>query len=401
MIRTHLKYAQISSPENPFVFEDGGQADPLTIAYETYGELNEAKDNAILVYHALSGSAHAAGYDPEGPGTPLWTEENYPGWWDNFIGPGKGLDTNKYYVICANYPGSCYGSTGPASMNPVTGKPYGRAFPNLSIQDITNANVRLMDQLGIKTLLGVIGASMGGFCVLDMAVRYPRRVRLVIPIATGLRATVLAKALNFEQILAIEEDENFRGGDYYDGPRPNSGLILARIISHKTFVSLSLMESRARKEIVQPDDVLSGYQLQHQIESYLLHQGKKFVKRFDANSYLRIVNAWQSFDLPLKLGNGSATDTFSRCHGQQWLVFSISSDVCFYTDEQSEIADALKANRIDCQYITVHSEKGHDSFLIEPELYAPYIIYKLGQVFQDKAVTQGDGETQPQQNFVI
>jgi homoserine O-acetyltransferase len=248
------------------------------------------------------------------------------------------------------------------------------------VQDIVDANVRLLDHLGIRTLLGVVGASMGGFCVLDMAARYPRRVRLVIPIATGLRATVLAKAFNFEQILAIEEDRHFNGGDYYEGPRPLSGLILARIISHKTFVSLSLMESRARREIVQPDDVLSGYQLQHQIESYLLHQGKKFVKRFDANTYLRIVNAWQSFDLPQRLANGSAADTFSRCHGQTWLIFSISSDVCFYPEEQTEIADALKANRIEHQHITVHSEKGHDSFLIEPDLYAPYVDYKLKQM---------------------
>lgn len=400
-MNTKLQYQTISSEDQPFVFESGVAMHPLALAYETYGKLNEAKDNAVLVFHALSAGAHAAGYDDKGPGSQFWTEEMYEGWWDNFIGPGKGIDTDKYFVICANYPGGCYGSTGPSSINPETGKPYGSAFPRISVRDIVDANVRLLNHLGIQTVLGVTGASMGGFCVLDFAVRYPRRVRLVMPIATGLRATVLAKAFNFEQIFAIEEDRNFNGGDYYDGPAPASGLILARVISHKTFVSLSLMESRARKEIVQPDDVLPGYQLQHQIESYLLHQGKKFVKRFDANSYLRIVNAWQSFDLPRKMANGNAPEVFSRCHGQSWMIFSISSDVCFYPEEQGEIAEALKANRIDVQHITVHSEKGHDSFLLEPELYAPYTRYKLERTLKAIQLDDEAGELGHNQMFEI
>ena len=398
--RTQLQFCQISSVENPFEFEKGGSADPLTIAYETYGRLNEKRDNAVLIFHALSGSAHAAGYDPVGPNNEFWTEDNHEGWWDHFIGPGMGLDTDKYFVICANYPGGCYGTTGPGSINPETGKPYGSSFPQVTIRDIVNAHIRLLDHLGIRTVLGAIGASMGGFCVLDLATRYPRRIRLCIPVATGLRATVLAKALNFEQILAIEEDTNYNNGDYYDGPRPNSGLILARIISHKTFVSLSLMESRARKEIVQPDDVLAGYQLQHQIESYLLHQGRKFVKRFDANSYLRILSAWQSFDLPRQIANGNANECFQRCHGQNWVIFSISSDVCFYPDEQAEIAEALKANRIEHQHITVHSEKGHDSFLLEPELYSPYIYWKLEEAHRRVQEPSPDQEGITE-NFVI
>lgn len=398
-MKTETKFMQISSKEEPFVFQDGKSADPLTLAYQTYGKLNAAKDNAILLFHALSGSAHVAGKNPDGPGNEFWTEELHEGWWNEFVGRGKGLDPEKYFIICANYPGGCYGSTGPSSINPDTGKPYGGSFPYPSMSDVVDANMRLLDRLGIKTLLAVVGASLGGFCVLDLAVRYPRRVRCVIPIATGVRATVLAKAHNFEQIYAIEEDRNFNGGDYYDGPRPISGLTLARIISHKTFVSLSLMESRARRAIIQPDDYLSGYRLQHQVESYILHQGRKFSKRFDANSYLRIVNAWQMFDLPRDLADGRTVAAFERCRDQSWLVFSISSDVCFYVSEQVEIAEALKANRIDYQHITVHSEKGHDSFLLEPELYCPYLNYKLDQVYRQTPKAPEGGK--PTGNFAI
>lgn len=389
MRETQLQYLQISSPSEPFVFADGQSADPITIAYETYGQLSKHKDNAVLVFHALSGSAHAAGVDRKGPGNEFWTDECHVGWWDDFIGSGKGLDTDKYFVICANYPGGCYGSTGPSSIDAATGKPYGSRFPWPSMPDIVNSQLRLLDKLGIKTLLAVIGASLGGFCVIDLATRFPDRVKCVIPIASGVRATVYSKAINFEQIFAIQEDQNFNGGDYYDGSRPANGLTLARMISHKTFVSLTLMESRARKAIVQPEDVLSGYKLQHQIESYLLHQGRKFVKRFDANTYLRIANAWQMFDLPKQAGK-SLEKILHKCHGQDWLLFSINSDACFYPPEQAEIANALKANDMDFQHITVHSEKGHDSFLLEPDLYAPYISYKLGHVYNQLREGNGD-----------
>ncbi len=376
-VRVKTQFLEISTEEKPFQFSDGQKLHPIVVAYTTHGRLNEKKTNAILVFHALSGSQNVAGFDEEGPGNDLWTKDCQLGWWDAFVGPGKGIDTDKYFVICCNYLGGCYGSSGPSSVNPSTGKPFASAFPYPTVSDIVDSNIHILDHYGIQTLLSVMGGSMGGFCALDLACRYPRRVQCVVPIATGVRATVLAKALNFEQIYAIEEDRNFNGGEYYDSEPPTSGLTLARMISHKTFVSLSLMESRARKTIVQPDDYLSGYSLKHQIESYILHQGRKFVKRFDANSYLRIVNTWQSFDLPQQLAGGDIRKTFSRCHSQDWLIFSINSDVCFYPDEQIEIAEALKANQIDYQHITVHSEKGHDSFLLEPDLYIPYINYKL------------------------
>jgi homoserine O-acetyltransferase len=379
-VQTH--FHTIATPERPFVFSNGRTLRHARLGYETYGKLSEAKDNVILLFHALSGSQHAGGTNTVGPGTdnPYWNEECHLGWWDPFIGPGKALNTRRFFIICINYLGGCYGSTGPASIDPETGKPYGSSFPDPTISDIVESQLRLLDDLGISKLLAVVGASMGGFAVLDFAVRHPDRVHCVIPIATGLRATVLAKAMNLEQIYAIEEDTRFRGGDYYDGPPPHSGLTLARMISHKTFVSLSLMETRAKREIRQPDDVLSGYKIQHQVESYILHQGRKFVRRFDANTYLRIIKAWQSFDLPRRVANGDVTRTLKRCRKQVWVLFSINSDVCFFPEEQVEIADALKANGIDYQHITVHSEKGHDSFLLEPDLYSPYIGYKLNSI---------------------
>lgn len=379
---SRTRYLEIATRDDPFVLHDGSRVGPLTLAYETYGELNARRDNAILLYHALSGSQHAAGYDPIGPGNRFWKGECHTGWWDGFIGPGRALDTNRYYVICANYLGGCYGTTGPSSIDPDTGRPYGSRFPYPSISDIVDTQILLLDHLGIDRVLATMGGSMGGFCVVDMAVRYPDRVRCVMPIASGLRATVLAKTLNLEQIYAIQEDPDFSGGDYYDGSFPTRGLALARMISHKTFVSLSVMESRARAEIVQPDDVLFGYKVQHRIESYMLHQGKKFVQRFDANSYLRIINAWQAFNLPRQMGFGDfdAKSTFAPCKGQQWLLFSIDSDVCYYPEEQAEMAQALKENKIDYQYITINSEKGHDSFLLEPDLFTPHMVFMLAQV---------------------
>jgi homoserine O-acetyltransferase len=371
------RFLQIASLEEPFVLQNGKTLGPVVVAYKTWGTLNASRSNAVLVFHALSGSQNAAGFDPEGAGG-FWGEECHQGWWDAFIGPGKAVDTDKYFVVCCNYLGGCYGTTGPADTNPATGKPYGRAFPYPTISDIVDSQMRVLDHLGIERLLAVIGGSMGGFCAMDLAARYPDRVRGVVPIASGLRATVLAKALNFEQIYAIAEDHNFRGGDYYDGETPWRGLMLARMISHKTFISLEYLERRAREVIIQPTDVLSGYLLEHRVESYMLHQGRKFVERFDANAYLRIITAWQSFDLPRALAAGDPVKALEPCRHQRWLVFSIDSDVCYYPDEQREISQVLKTLGIEHWYLTVHSDKGHDSFLLEPELFSPHIVFLLG-----------------------
>lgn len=360
----------------PFLLDSGDSFDSLTLAYETYGSLNDEASNAILVFHALTGSQHAAGINTCVPeAAPYWNNECVSGWWDAFIGPGKALDSDRYFIICANYIGGCYGSTGPRSTNPATGKPYGSAFPQVTAWDVVRSQLQLLDHLGIQCLHAAIGASLGGMLSFLLATRRPYRVKKVIPIATGLETTVLHRVHNFEQILAIHNDPNFNGGDYYEGKPPKEGLLLARIISHKTFVSLAMMEKRARKKIEIEQPVGKGYTLSNPIESYMFHQGTKFTERFDANSYLRIMDMWQRFSI-----NAQQPDLFKGCEHQQYLIFSIDSDVCFYPEEQRVIVQALEEADMDVKHITVHSAKGHDSFLLEPDLYTPYIHFVLDSV---------------------
>lgn len=375
------RFFTFGSRRDPFVFRTGEKLDSVTLAYETYGELSGNADNAILVFHALSGSQHAAGINRSVPAAgKLWTDELYLGWWDDFIGPGKAIDTRKFFVVCANYVGGCYGSSGPISNHPRTGKPYGRSFPTVMIGDIVDSQVRLLDHFGIKKLHAVIGGSLGGMAAINFAVRYPDRVDRVIPVASGMSTSILQRIYNYEQICAIEEDKFFSGGNYYGGKHPDRGLALARMISHKTFVSLDMMERRARKEVVRPEeDKDKWYWLSHPVESYLRKQGLKFVKRFDANTYLRIIDAWQRYDLLKDTGRKSIQAVFRRCRDQNYLVFSIESDACFEPRLQDELCDALRSADVAFQHLTVHSEKGHDSFLLEPELYAPHIAYVLNK----------------------
>ncbi|MEA5463391.1 homoserine O-acetyltransferase MetX [Leptothoe sp. PORK10 BA2] len=358
----------------PFPLESGESFDSITLAYETYGTLNRDGSNAILVLHALTGSQHAAGINESVAGVgSLWTDECVVGWWDTFIGPGLALDTEQYFIICANYLGSCYGSTGPRSTHPLTGKPYGSQFPQVSAWDVVRSQLCLLDSLGIDCLHAVIGGSLGGMLSMLLATRYPQRVKKVLAIATGLQTTVLHRVHNFEQILAIWNDPKFQGGDYYESEAPKDGLLLARIISHKTFVSLSVMAKRAKQEIIVKQPIGHSYKLSNPIESYMFYQGKKFAERFDANSYLRIMDIWQRFSL-----NTQQPDLFKDCGHQEYLIFSVDSDVCFYPEEQTAIVQALEVAQMNVKHITVHSDKGHDSFLLEPDLYAPYIHFILG-----------------------
>jgi len=362
-----------------FSLENAPGFGPLTLAYEVCGELSPERDNAILLFHALSGSQHAAGTNPSVPGVgSLWQQECRTGWWHPFIGPNKPIDTRRFCVICANYLGGCYGSTGPRSRNPRTGKPYGGSFPWITANDIVDSQVRLLDHLGIDRLHAVIGPSLGGMLALNLAVRHPRRTRTVIPVAAAMEVSLLQRIHNFEQIRAIEEDPDFRGGDYSGRRRPDQGLSLARMISHKTFVSLRSMAVRARREIVEKPPVRSRrYRISHPVESYLLHQAKKFVRRFDANTYLRILGLWQNFDLVRDAGARGPAAVFRPCRKQRFLVFSIDSDVCFYPEDQENLVRRLQAARVYCRHITVHSPKGHDAFLLEPGLFAPYLSYTL------------------------
>jgi homoserine O-acetyltransferase len=279
--------------------------------------------------------------------------------------------------LCVNYIGGCYGSTGPSSKSPKTGKPYGFDFPRISLSDIVDSQIQLLNHLGISKLRAVIGGSIGGLMCLNLATRYPDRVQIVIPIASGLEVTALQRIQTFEQIYAIESDSNFNKGNYYDGSRPDKALALARMISHKTFISLQTLQYRARSEIKQSPEHLLWYDLTSSLESYMLHQGTKFVQRFDANTYLRIADAWQRFNLLEDLGVKNMVEAFKPCRHQKFLIFSVSSDVCFYPEEQEEMVKVLKKAGVENMRITVHSDKGHDSFLIEPELYTPHLVYAL------------------------
>ncbi|MCU0771051.1 MAG: homoserine O-acetyltransferase [Verrucomicrobia bacterium] len=373
METVQTQFLPLTQPGQPFRLFRGGSLSDARLAYETYGKLNAHKSNAILVFHALSASQHAAGFNPavDSVGS-RWTDECQTGWWDGFIGPGRAIDTKRFFVICANWLGGCYGSTGPSSVNPVTSKPYGSAFPRLALADQVNAQVQLLDALGIDQLHAAVGASLGGILTLTLAMRFPERVRIVLPVATGARVTPLQRIHNFEQIYAIESDPDFNRGDYDPARPPNRGLAIARMIGHKTYVSLSAMQERARDEIVTHSDDLSWYPLSSTLESYMLHQAQKFVRRFDANTYLRILDAWQRLDLAAEAGCESIEEAFMKCRNHKFLVFSIDSDVCYYPEEQAEIMEYLKKAGADATRITVHTEKGHDSFLLEPALFRPY-----------------------------
>lgn len=365
-------------PESRLILHDGRAFGPVTLAYETYGDLNERKDNAVLIFHALSGSQHVAGYNPKVPGVgDKWNNECQTGWWDGFVGPGKTIDTDRFFVVCANYFGGCYGSTGPSSINPETGKEYGGDFPSITFGDIVDSQLPLFDHLEIEKFHAVIGSSLGGMLVLNFATRYPEKVARVIPVACGLESTTLTRVHNLEQILAIENDPNFNNGHYYDGPAPLRGLALARMISHKTFVSLHDMEERMSDLCEQEDDEFSWYKIKTPLESYILHQGRKFHKRFDANTYLYLIAGWTSFHLLPDTGFESYKALFERCRDQEYLVFSIDSDVCFYPEEQEVIHKQLLSAGVKSEYLTVHSVKGHDSFLLEPHLYSEPIRHML------------------------
>ncbi|AKJ64236.1 homoserine O-acetyltransferase MetX [Kiritimatiella glycovorans] len=354
--------------------QPGGRFGPVTLAYETYGELNADRSNAVLLFHALTGSQHAAGFNPSVPGVEsLWNHECRQGWWDDFIGPGRALDTDRFFVICANYFGGCYGSTGPSSLNPETGKPYGSAFPKFGANDIVNTQVRLLNHLGIERLYAAAGASLGGLLTQNLAVRFPELCERFVLLGCALEISTLTRAHNFEQILAIENDPNFNEGDYYGGPSPERGLALARIIGHKTYVSLSTIEERARDECIQRDEELSWYQVRRPLESYLLHQGRKLLSRFDANTYLHLMAAWSDYDLLRDAERESYGDLFAPCRHQRYMIFSIDSDVCFYPEEQEKMHHTLVKHRVASEHLTVHSDRGHDSFLLEPDLYTHHI----------------------------
>ena len=379
LVTSETEFYELPPDRLPFETYLGGSLERVTLAYETFGTLNEDASNAILVFHALTGSQHLTGWTQEVDGVSRWNDECRRGWWSEFVGAGKAIDTDQFFVIGVNYLGGCYGTTGPSSIDPATGKPYGSAFPDVRFRDVVDSQMALLDHLGIDRLHAVVGASTGGLAALLTAARYPDRVRNVIPIATGAATTRLQFLHNFEQTTAILNDPDFKGGDYYDGPHPDSGLTLARMIGHKTFLSLDAMDERARGRVDDSWGQPAGYSITHPMESYIWASGRRFLERFDANTYLRLMWMWQHFDLLAESGSDaeSLVDLFDEFTDQKYLVFSIDSDVCFYPSEQTELMRLLKGAGIESMRITVHSDKGHDAFLLEPELFAPHLIQAL------------------------
>jgi homoserine O-acetyltransferase len=344
--------------EAPLRLEGGGELGPITVAYETYGALNAAGDNAILVEHALTASAHVAGRHDGA--------ERAPGWWDVMIGRGRAFDTGKYFVVCSNLLGSCYGTTGPSSTNPATGRPYGSGFPRVTIGDMVRVQRELVSRLGIRRLRAVVGGSMGGMQALEWALRYPDLVDSLILVATAARATPQSIAIHKVGVEAIVGDPNFRGGDYYGNGRPEHGLSIARMLGHITYLSDGwLWKKFGRRRIAGPGSLRSLFE----IESYLEHQGKKFVERFDANSYLHLLRAIDLYDAAD--GYESLVDSFRRIRCRKALVASFSSDWLYPMYQSREIALALRANRIDVIAQEIESDYGHDSFLLEHERLTP------------------------------
>lgn len=355
--------------EEGLELESGLCLAPVTLAYETYGTLNENRSNGVLIAHALTGHAHAAGFH-EGA--------KCPGWWDDMIGPGKAFDTDKYFVICSNVIGGCAGSTGPASVNPATGKPYGLSFPVITVADMVTAQKKLVDFLGIEQLLTVAGGSMGGMQVLQWVASYPERIASAIPIAAAWNQS--PQQLAFAEVgrQAIMKDPNWNGGDYYDGTPPENGLSVARMMGHITYMSETSMQEKFARKLRGPGYTFS-FDEDFEVEGYLRYNGNAFVKRFDANSYLYITRALNYFDASGEklIAPGSKGDV-------RFLVISFLSDWLYPSWQSREIVQYLMARRQDATYCEINSTYGHDAFLLEFEEETRLVKHFLRRVENER-----------------
>ncbi|MBN1488584.1 MAG: homoserine O-acetyltransferase [Phycisphaerae bacterium] len=370
-------------PPASLALECGHRLGPIQVAYETYGVLNAARDNAVLICHALSGDAHVAGYHDE--------HDRKPGWWDIMVGPGKGIDTNKYFVICSNILGGCRGTTGPSSLNPETGKPWGLDFPVITIEDMVKVQKRLIEHLGIDRLLAVIGGSMGGMQVLEWIVRYPEAVAAAIPIATTARLNAQSIAFDAVGRNAILADPRFEHGQYHAGPGPDRGLAIARMVGHITYLSEQGMHEKFGRELRRADKYSYDFGSEFSVETYLDHQGRAFVERFDANSYLYITKAMDYYDLAAR--HGSLEKAFQHVQARVFAM-SFSSDWLFTPQQSRQIVDALLANGKHVTYSEVNSRYGHDAFLLEPEVLGRLIGSFLAST-SGRPVIEDNGNVQP------
>ena len=361
-----------------FIIEEGlklqcGQLlAPITLRYEVYGTLSNAADNAILLEHALSGDAHVAGYHS-------MTDEK-PGWWESMVGPGKTFDTNKYFIVCSNIIGGCSGSTGPSSINPKTGKRYGMDFPLVTIADMVHAQKKLMDHLKIKKWLCVAGGSMGGMQVLRWALLYPDCLVSAIPIATSSRISPQSIAFNWVGREAIMSDPAWNNGDYDE--QPDKGLAIARMLAHITYLSEESMRRKFGRKLQFSKDYSFDFDKDFSVESYLEHQGMRFVERFDANSYLYITRAIDYFDVTDKTGGDMAKGLEKmKC---KCLVVSFTSDWLFPPEQSREMVRGMLKNGLDVSYCNIESSYGHDAFLLEDNTLGRLVSNFLSNLEPDK-----------------
>lgn len=356
--------------ESGMPLDSGLTVGPITVAYETYGTLSPNKDNAVLACHALSMGAHAAGWH---------ADMKRPGWWDDMIGPGKGIDTDKYFVICSNVLGGCYGTTGPSSIDPKTGEPYGMGFPVVTIGDMVRLQAHLLDYLGIEKLLCVTGGSMGGMQALQWAVAYPQRVKSVILQATTHRHSPQQIAFNEVARQSIMADPAWKTGDYYGTEGPKLGLAVARMVGHITYLSDLGMEQKFGRKLRNKEQYGYDFSSDFEVESYLRYQGKSFVERFDANSLLYITKALDYFNLAN--GHHSLTEAFRDCRAL-FMLIAFSSDWLYPPHQMKDIAQAIRRSGGDATYCELSGIYGHDSFLVEHEAQAPLVRSFLQRAYK-------------------
>jgi len=353
--------------ERPITLDCGKVLSNVKVAYETYGKLNEKGDNAILICHALTADAHAAGYHSH--------EDRKPGWWDTMIGPNKAFDTNKHFVICSNVLGGCMGTTGPNSINPETGREYGHSFPVITVEDMVKVEKELIDYLNVKKIV-VVGGSMGGMQAIEWSINYPEYVKSVIIVAAAARLSAQGIAFNAVGRNAILTDPDFNNGDYYDKKHPENGLSIARMIGHITYLSEQAMHNKFGRNFKE-DKPNFDFGVDFQVESYLDYQGRIFVDRFDANSYLYVTKAVDYYDPIEKYG--SLENAFNRTSAN-FLVISFTTDWLFTPEQAKEIVSALIKKDKKVSYVELESPCGHDAFLIEWEKQTRIIKSFLGEV---------------------
>ncbi|MBU0673092.1 MAG: homoserine O-acetyltransferase [Proteobacteria bacterium] len=370
------KFVTLADSPNEIVLDSGTRLGPITLAYETLGQLNSDRSNAILITHALSGDSHMAGYYTQ--------EDSKPGWWEIMIGPGKAIDTDQYFVICSNVLGGCMGSTGPSSINPATGRQFGLDFPLITIGDMVKAQKLLLDHLGINQLLSVIGGSIGGMQVLEWSVRYPEMVASAIPLATTTRHSALAIAFNEIGRQAIMADPNWAGGHYYQGKFPDTGLAVARMVGHVTYLSDEAMRIKFGRRLQNKKDLSFNFDGDFQIESYLRYQGNKFVRRFDANSFLYISKAGDYFDLGSKFGDDSDVLALASATAR-FLVVSFTSDWLYPTYQSKALVKAMKKNGLDVSFCEIKADCGHDAFLLPNPRLSSLVGKFLERIYRERS----------------